>query len=223
MVKRLSDSNNVLIHAKQLIYEENYEEALKLLETFEERKEVKEIDLLKAHILKIKLMNYWGFYEEANRLSDRAILEGELLNCPLYVLDIFAEKMEILWWLRKENERLPLLEKWEKLLQLTEKGQDNSSEFNQRKGYFLLNKIEFLDSEGDLEQSFDLLEKSLAIFEEVGDKQGIGQVYHYFAALIGWDEDWEKFLSYVNKSRAVFEEIGDKYRLKLVTGLIPRL
>ena len=218
----MSDTDDVFIQVKKLIYEEKQKEALKLLEAFEAQEEVSEIELLKALLLKIKLMLYWGFYEEANRLSDRAILEGQRLKSPLYVLDAFNEKMEVLWWLRRENERLTLLEKWEKLLQLTEKDQDNSSEFKKRKGYFLLNKSGFSQSE-DNRESFDLLEKRLALFEEVGDKQGIGQVYQFIAAFIGWREDYEKFLSYVRKSQAAFEEIGDKYRKKEVGGLIPRL
>ena len=62
-----------------------------------ETQEENESNLLRSLILKTKLMYYWGFYEEAYRFSNRAILEGERLDLPFFVLDVFNEKMDILW------------------------------------------------------------------------------------------------------------------------------
>ena len=141
------------------------------------------------------------------------------------IFQAYHEKIEtIRYLLFKDKEREELLDTWEQELhQLTEEGHDYSSDFKKCQAYFFLHKSSELRAKGQSKQTLDMVERSLALFEELNDKQGLGFAYALLASLTGWRDDYDKFDSYLKKALALFEELGDKYQIKMYSGMRPRL
>lgn len=63
----------------------------------------------------------------------------------------------------------------------------------------------------DYTQAFDYYRKSLAIYEEIGDKQGIGNCLNNIANIFRSHGDYPRAIDYYKRSLKIREEIGNKY------------
>ena len=72
----------------------------------------------------------------------------------------------------------------------------------------------------DVDTALDYYGRSLAIKEEVGDKQGIGYSLNNIGIVHAYKGDCDKALDYFNRSLAISEELGDKIMMGYSLGSI---
>ena len=74
-----------------------------------------------------------------------------------------------------------------------------------------LNNIGYIyNNQGDIPKAIEYINKSLKIFEEIGDKNSIAISFYNIGTIYGKQGDIPKALEYFNKSLKIREEIGDK-------------
>jgi len=91
-----------------------------------------------------------------------------------------------------------------------------------KKGVFLAKRVKIVNFQnmaeayitmGDYEKGYELLEKTLKIIEETGNKYVIANTYAFFAYYHRERGEFELFLDYTEKELRILEELGNKRRI----------
>ena len=66
-------------------------------------------------------------------------------------------------------------------------------------------------NKGEYEKALDYYDRSLKIYEELGDKREMGYILHNIGRVLTNKSDYDKALDYYERSLAIQEELGDKH------------
>ena len=74
--------------------------------------------------------------------------------------------------------------------------------------------------QGEYEKAVDLYNRSLKMFEDLGDKSGIASTLHHLGMIHHDQGEYEKAVELYNKSLKIKEELGDKSGIAITLGQI---
>ncbi|MFX0064681.1 MAG: tetratricopeptide repeat protein [Candidatus Hermodarchaeota archaeon] len=228
----------ILIQAEQLMNEGKLSEAYQIVKDFEEKKWPTPIERLICHHLRTTLLNALGEYEEALKLSERAIKEAKNLGESTQEFDVSIAKAEALWRLGRLDESLEVLTQSDQLLQnLTREG---FAKAGRGKLSLLQKPLETLKStrkepvevvhrratlthhrglvqslKGNLNSALENLEQSLALFEELDSKQDVAIVLNSLGILYQRRGELDRALEYWQQSIVLNEKLNNTQNIAL--------
>lgn len=152
-----------------------------------------------------------GRFKEGLQVAEQLLDESKKVGEPLLELNAL---INIIWSLQhfgKLEEGLQLVKRGEKLLKIL--AQTHQPGLRGRQTAFLHHKGGLLFFKGELDQALNLLETSLALREEVGDKNGIIESLWFLGILYFNKGDLDRLLEYGQKMLGLSEAIGDRQGL----------
>ncbi|MFX0092033.1 MAG: tetratricopeptide repeat protein [Candidatus Hodarchaeota archaeon] len=202
-----------LIRAERLMEEENFDEALQILDMLEKSTDLVSGERLQCYILRSILLNKLGKLEAALKLTDQIIRENQALKQPSYTVDALIQRTIALMSQGKFDEGLDSIKKAEKTLKILEVS--HTPEFKRKKALVIHQKGTLYWYKGDLDQSLQLYQQSLDLRKEGGNKKDISASLNNIG-LVYWQKgELTRSLEYLHKSLALKEGISNKQDIAL--------
>ena len=156
---------------EQLIDTCNFKEALQAVETLEHRDDLSPPNRLTCHLLKGRLLNTLGRYEETLKLTEAIIKESQRQRKRLHIVDALITRAEALGFLGRSEEGLDAIKQGEH--ELTTLVRDQPVEVPQRTAALLYYKGYIYWMKGELGQALEYAQQGLALREKLGHKKVI--------------------------------------------------
>ena len=195
-------------NVNKLITKGEYEEALQLVESFENECKKNNKEHIKCIISKSNIFNKLGRYDKALILSEKAILESEKKNLILLKLDSVISKAHSLWRLGKLDESLETINKHEYLLEKIDA--KKQKKIAKRKASIRRIQGVIFHTKGELEEAEEYYHESLSLWKEIDNKQETSSILNNLGVLCRNKGDLYSALGYYEKSLEIYEEIGNK-------------
>ncbi|MFX0000905.1 MAG: tetratricopeptide repeat protein [Candidatus Hodarchaeota archaeon] len=160
-----------LIQAEKLINEGKIENALQLVNTFGEKKDLPYFERIYYYTLKSSLANYFFDRNEIAKYAEKAYRESQKLENSLLLLDVYLQMANNLLWHYKTNEAYEFIKKCEDILKILP--QELSTELTKKKAFLLWLKGFKCQLKGELEKAKECAEESLVIREKLNHKADI--------------------------------------------------
>ncbi|MFX0155577.1 MAG: tetratricopeptide repeat protein [Candidatus Hodarchaeota archaeon] len=205
-----------LILVKQLIDKGKSEKAIQLMNKFEETGERNLHEIVSCHLLKCELLFQQGQYEDLVKFTEQTYGESLVLGKHLLSIDALCFKALGLVFLYRKEEVSDTIKQAEKLLKTLTK--ELPKDYKKRKARIIYVKAfsnnKYFNRNGDVNFVLDQLYQSLALQEEVGDKEEIAislmEIIYNLGRIKGETNDAlkyiERFLALVKK-----KELKNKY------------
>jgi len=194
---QISNNEDFLLALK--FYEEGkYGDALQIINNLEQKRDLTHYDRILCDLLKGSVMVRSGQYNEALTLAERISQESQKTGRELQLVDAFILKARALYWLRRLDEELNVLEQAENLLKiLIDKP---SLEIKKREAWIAWGRGVIYWDKGKPDLQIKYLEQGLVLGEETGNKEIIFlclmlQGYYYTSQC-----QFNQALSYINRS-----------------------
>jgi len=204
------DKPEELIPIKQLIDEGKLDEADQLIQNFEEKEGHTLHDLVLSHLLKCELLLLQGLYETLVKLAEQTYKESLGLGKNLLSVDLLLKMANALLWLNQFDKFHDIIKQGEELLKALP--QELPADYKQREAYVDWLKGRFYFEIRDADRALKHLEHSLALREELGNKQEIavslGVIGRVFISL---KVDYDRALKYYERGMTIAEESGNKW------------
>ncbi|MHA2037998.1 MAG: hypothetical protein ACW98X_16295 [Promethearchaeota archaeon] len=146
-----------------LLNEGKLEEAMQIINSFEQLKDITVEDDHHNRMLKANILLHMGKFQESLKISQQEYQKNKSQNRHLFLIDSITTKffnIAILGGLENLREDVFLCEKL--LESITE---EPPNEIKLRKGYFLVMKAYLVTREGKLDKGIELIKKGLRILE----------------------------------------------------------
>jgi len=191
-----------LLLAEKFFQKGKYEDVIQFINDIEQKEKLSSVEKLTFNLLKGSAMVMLGQYDETFSLAEQLIQESQKLGKKLHTIDALILKAKSLYWLRKIDDGLKIIEQGERLLKtITDK---SSFEIKQRKAWIAWGKGVSYMEKGEYDLQLKNLEKGLKLGEETGIKQIaffclmlLGNYYTYVKG------DFNRALRYLNRSLEV--------------------
>jgi len=184
---KLESKPEDLIQAEQLVVEGKFEDAYELMNKFLERGESTHKDSLLCNLIKVRIMNQQGLYEDAIKLASQTYKESLELKDILLTFDALDLEIQTQLHLIKLEELLEKIEDGERLLKILPK--DLPKEYKKRRAALEFLKSWFYYYKNDKREIMKHYELCLALYEEIGDNEKLATVLlastMYFGLLKG--------------------------------------
>jgi len=164
-----------LILVKQLIDKGKSEQAIHLINNFEETKGHTLYEIVSCHLLKCELLYQQGFLEELVRFAEKTYKESLRLGKNLLSVDALYFRALALIWLYKIEDATEIIKHGEELLKtLTNKSTRDYMKTKARLVWIRgASNNKFFNLNGDVNIALEHFYQSLELQEEVGDNQGV--------------------------------------------------
>ncbi|MFX0062406.1 MAG: tetratricopeptide repeat protein [Candidatus Hermodarchaeota archaeon] len=205
----MSDSSKgELNRVEELIIEGRFALALQLVENLEKRERLTAADRLMCRLLKSTLLTKLGHFEEAFSFSRRMYQETKERGKPLKGINGLITSAEAVWRLGNLDKALEILSITDRLFERL--SEEESEEIIRSKASSINLKGTVYLYKGELEQALQYYQQSLALFEELGNKQDIAYSLNNIGKVYWHIGDFDRVLDYYQQSLALFEELGNK-------------
>jgi len=190
---------------EQLIAQAKFSDALKELTTLENSDQLTTDDRLIVRYLQSTVILKMGRFKEGTQIAEQLLKDSKKVGNPLLELNSLINTLWGLQCLGRWDEGLQLASRGENLLKILTQTQQLG--LKEKQATILHHKGSILYSKGEINKGLDLLKTSLALREEIGDKNGIIDSLYVFTL-----EKWgpERVLEYSQKILALNEAIGDQ-------------
>ncbi|MFX0185800.1 MAG: tetratricopeptide repeat protein [Candidatus Hodarchaeota archaeon] len=197
-----------LTQAEQLINKGQFEEALNILESFDQYGELTSSNRVKSHLLKSQIKIKLGNYLESLEFAKSCLKKAKKLENPNYIVEAMESQAEALYYLGRFNEGLDIIREGEQLLDplLVQKHPD----LVRRKASLLNVKGKIFEKKGDEDSALECYWESAALYEELKDNGYISAVLNNIGIIYRKKGDLDKALDYYQQSLELREEIGNK-------------
>ncbi|MCK4566521.1 MAG: tetratricopeptide repeat protein, partial [Candidatus Thorarchaeota archaeon] len=195
-------------HLEKLMNKGKFSEALQLVETFDGRNDLTPNDQLAYLLLRSTILSKLGHYKDALEIAERAKEESQRLEAPLQIVDALIVASDVLLNLGRFDESLEAVEQSEQVLKAIP--QEQPSELVMRKATLVNRRGNIYYRRGYYGQALDCLERSLVLFEEIGNKQGMAKSFYDIGSVHWRNGDLDRALQYFEQSLELREDIGDK-------------
>ena len=163
--------NKALRLAEKLNDEGKYEDALQIIFALEQKIEITPLKQISCDLIKGSSMVRIGRYNEVTSLSERIAQESQKLGEKIHIVDAFILKAKALYWLRRLDEGLEILDQCERLLKnLTDK---SPLEIKQREAWIAWCRGVIYRGKSERELELKHLEQGLELGKETGNNQVI--------------------------------------------------
>ncbi|MFX0062541.1 MAG: tetratricopeptide repeat protein [Candidatus Hermodarchaeota archaeon] len=199
--------SETLEYATQLLNRGQFDKALHELNTLEKVTKLTMDDQLAYLHLKSVLLIKLGRYKTALRFAEQLSQKSQQLKKPLQEIDSLIVISEILRRLGTLDKSVSIIEQAEQQIKTVKLEQ--SVELTQRKASLLYHKGLIYWSKSELNQALEVLERSLALRKEIGNKSEIAQSID----AIGWIHqrkgNWSQALKGYQQCLELYEELGN--------------
>ncbi len=163
-----SSINKDLQLAEKLDEEGKYEEVLKIIFDLEKKGSLSPIEQLSSDLIQGSAMVMLGQYNEVVSLAERIAQESQRLAKKIQIVDAFILKCRALYWLRRLDDILEILEQCERLLKIL--NDESSLEIKKREAWIaLLRGLSYRDKiKRELQVKY--LEQGLELGKETDNK-----------------------------------------------------
>ncbi len=190
--------NEEFLLAQKLNEEGKYEDALQIILDLELKEDPSLFDRLSCDLLKGSVMVMLGRYNEVLNLAERISQESQKLGKELHLVDAFILKSKALYWLRRLDDALDVIEQGERLLEtLTDK---SSLEIKKRVAWIVWVRCVAYWDKGELDLTLKYLEQGLELGKETGDKQIIFRCLMLYGFYYNTKGEFDRALLYINRS-----------------------
>jgi len=188
-----------LSHIELLIYKGKYQEALQELNKLEVKESFTVQDKISSYILKSIVIVNLGDFKNGFKLAEEACRESKKLKDPLYLIDAYIRKAQILYRFGRKDKIYDLIAKSEDLLEGS--NQEELKEIKKREAKLAGFKSFIYLDYGEFKNAFENAKYSLKLWQEIGIEQEIARAFFrmgtiYFSAL----KDWDRMQTYYNKA-----------------------
>lgn len=196
------------VRAAQFIAEGKFSEAHSLLESLQRVDDLTLKEQLNYQLLKIKLLNKTGKYEQGLQLAENTLEESLNHGEKLQAIDAIISILEASWHLGQHDRTISLVEQGENILSTLP--QDDSLDFIQRKATLTSQEGNIYVLKGDLDQAQELLEQSLALFRKTGEKENIAFCLNSLGRVYWQKGEWTLALNRLDQALPLLKELGNK-------------
>ena len=220
--KNIKEKPKELILVKQLIDEGKNEKAIQKIIDFEETGEHTLNEIVSCHLLKCELLNQQGSYEDLINFAEQTYKESLGLGKSLLSVDALYFRALALIFLYRIEDATEIIKQGEELLKtLTNK---LTTDYKKRKARMLMVKgisyNKYYNPNGDVNIALEHIYQSLALREEVGDKEEVA------VSLMGiiWNlgvikGETDDTLKYIERFLALVEKNELKNKHSIAYGL----
>ncbi len=204
-----------LIRAEQLSDDGKLDEALTLLNNYEQKEGLSHHDKASCHLLRCQILLWQGKLKELIKHAEQVYKESEGLENKFLRVDSLLLRTHAVIWLDRFDEAFDLTTQGEELLKTIP--QELTKAYKQREAYLALIKGYFYNRRrnlNDADLALEYLEHSLALREDLGTKHEIAE------SLIGvaWNlcifkGELDRALKYAERSLVLAKESSKKYYL----------
>ncbi|MFX0000906.1 MAG: tetratricopeptide repeat protein [Candidatus Hodarchaeota archaeon] len=199
-----------LIQAEKLINEGKIENALQLVNTFGEKKDLPYFERIYYYTLKSRLANYFFDRNEMAKYAEKAYHESQKLENSLLLLDVYLLMAINLFLHSKRKKAFEFIKNSENLLKKLP--QELSTELTRRKAYILWLKGEDLRQTGELERAIEFWKETLVLLEELNIKTDIALIL-YQLGWFSWITGDLNALEYSESSKTLANNLNLKHLL----------
>jgi len=161
--------NEEFLLAQKLNEEGKYEDALQIILDLEQKEDLSLFDRLTCDLLKGSVMVMSGRYNEVLSLTERISQESQKLGKKLHLVDAFILKARALYWLRRLDDGLDVLEQGERLLKtLTD---ESLLEIKKREAWIAWCRGVIYKDKGEPELQLKYLEQGLVLGNETSNNE----------------------------------------------------
>ncbi len=197
---------------EELLYQTQFDNALQIVESIEERKDLTPKVRLKCQILRSKILAGKGNCKESIKLAETVLTVSQRLGWPLQEVDAYVIMAGALEELLKFDDSLKVIDLAEQKLS-TLIGEpptaiiQRKASLTYQKGRTRWQKFQY---GGSLDDPLLPLEQSLAMYEEINHKHGISLSLRNIGVIYNYKGDQELALEYYQRSLAFAKELGNK-------------
>jgi len=202
-----------VIRAEQLIDENKLDEALTLLNIYEQKEGISNHDKASCHLLQYRILLWQGKYKELIKHAEEAYKESEGLENSFLKVDTLLIMIHALVFFERLDEASDLITQAEELLKTIP--QELTKAYKQREAYLALIKGYFYYSrknQKDTDLALEYWEHSLALREDLGIKHEIAESLSIMAYILcGSKGELDRALKYAERSLALAKESSKMY------------
>ncbi|MFW9829975.1 MAG: tetratricopeptide repeat protein [Candidatus Thorarchaeota archaeon] len=197
--------NKELLLAKKLNEEGKYEDALQIISVLEKRGDLSQFEHLSCKITKGTIMIMVGQYSEVLKFVEGIIQRCQELGKKLLLVDAFILKSRALYWLRKLDEMLDILEQSDILLKtLTDV---SSNEIKKRKAWISWGKGLIYKDKQEPDLQIKYLEDGLKLGEDTKNSEIKFKCNMLIGYYYTYQGDYELALLHINRSLEIAKEM----------------
>ena len=194
-----------LVHAELLMYQGKFDEALEIIEIFEEKVTNKSKEQLSAYTLKGRVFSYAEKYKEAVEVGELVYKLSQELGSISDSIDAFLIKSCVVFFGKLEN-GLELISKAENLLNSI--SDDPTLDLSRQKSDFLRIKSIIYRVTGDLNKALELALEWGALGEKIGEKLDISHIYRHIGEIYIFNGEPNIALEYARKALILQQELN---------------
>jgi len=219
---RVKKKPKELILIKRLIDEGENDKAFQLIKSFKEIGERTLHEIVSCHLLHCELLFQQGAYEDVVKVAEQTYNVSLGLGKSLLSVDALYFRALALIWRYKIEDASEIIKQGEELLKsLTNK---LTTDYKKRKARIVWVKgcynNKFYNQNGDVDIALEHFYQSLALREEVGDKEEIGNSLQSIIFNLGAIKgETDMALKYVERFLALVEKKELKNRINIAFGL----
>jgi len=208
-----------LVHAKELIKKNNFNDAFQVLSDFEEKEGNSLHNKVLCHLLQCQLLLWQGEYVDAINLAERAYNDSLKLGKNILAVDLLLLRVDALLWNYQMDKAFDVLIQAEELINTYSEEMPN--ECLKQVAYMSYLKSTYYGrrNDPDLDRIFENAERSLELRKKLGNKLDIGiSLLNYGDTLTYFKLEMDRGLEYLTQAF----EIGKKYDIKYLLALATR-
>ena len=202
-----------VIRAELLSDKGKLDEALTLLNNYEQKEGLTNHDKVSCHLLQCQILLWQGKYKELIKHAEKTYKESEGMENTFFKVDNLLLMTEALVGLDRFDEASDLIKQGEELIKKLP--QELPKAYKQRKSYLALIKGFFYSRRGyqkDADLALKHVEHSLALREELGIKHEIAESLTFLAYLLCiFKSDLNRALKYAERGLALAKENSKTY------------
>ena len=199
-----------IIRTENLIDEGKLDEALTLLNNYEQKEGLSHHDKVFCHLLQCQILFWQGKLKELIKHAEQAYKESEGLENNFLKIDILLVMTHALVRLERLDKVFNIIKQGEELLKSLP--QEVPTDYKQREAYLAFLKGCFYIRRNDSDLALKHLEHSLALREELGNKHEIAEsLYNLAYTLYYFRSEMDRALKYAERSLALAKESGKKF------------
>jgi len=208
--QKVKEKPQELILAQQFIDEGKLDEALTLLNNYEQKEGLTHHDKVSCHLLQSKILRWQGKVKEALMLAEETYKESLGLGKSLLSVDALMWMAHALIWLNRLDDAFNIIKQGEELLKTLP--QEVPTDYKQREASIAVAKGVFYQFKGDADRALEHYEHGLALREELGIKHEIAFSLSLLAnSLCVLKGELDRALKYAERGLALAKESSKTY------------
>ena len=179
--------------------------SLAIVKELEVKEEISPEEQCSIYILKSKIFNITGEYDEELQSIDLAYQKSQEIDDPFLLFEILLLKAEVAIGKGEKKNFFELLGKTEKLYD------ENQVELHQKLGDISLTKGHYYSIiEGDFIHALKFYNESLEIYKKYNDKKKVSALFIEIAGVMFYKGELDKAMDYYKESLIICQEIDNQ-------------